>query len=777
MIRYSIIFAKRLFFRNLSYSLLALGSLCVGITCALIIFLWVQYELRYDRQDPAADHVFAVLNNENIDGDIETQEETVVPLLDLLPDMPEVKAMTRLDNTREQLTNDTITVTRRGVFADSTFFDIFPSPFREGSPVGTLKDSRSIALSRELARLLFPQQQAVNRFVVLGARGEYKVTAVFENYAPNNSLHYVSFVASCHAQPHEAEARQNYYVRLHRPEFAPTVEQRIDRTFKAYFKNDHVKAKLFCLTDWRLHWNFENGEVSGGRIVYVVLFATIGVFILVMACVNYINLATARASRRGKEISIRKVSGAQQKTLILQFLMESGGLSFAATAVSVPLVSLVLPFFNYISQLPLTLDLHQPALLAALVIIPILTGILAGAFPAFVMSSLRPAAVIKGNYAMLLTGASLRQGLVVFQFVLSVMMIFGSLVLWQQTDFLVKREVGYDRHNVINVWLPGRPFPMEALKDQITQHASIVGAAYGGASPMEINGYADVTWAGMPTGKKIYFYGASADFDMIEVLKIKTIDGRNFSRAFQSDSANYVVTKQAAELLGFSNPIGQKITYTMFGEREGEIVGVIEDFHNDDIHLPMAPVIFSIGKRHELTNLFVRYREGKAEEAVAHVRKVFHQVVPDELLDYSFLDRDFQDQLYQEYFVGRLSRTFTVVSLVIGCLGLAGLSLFQNERRAKEVGIRKVLGASTRQVISVLLRDFVKPVGLSLAIALPLGGYVMQRYLERYPYRVPLTIFTFLIVAGMLVLLVLSVAMSGAYIVATKNPVENLKAE
>lgn len=774
MLYFNLVFAIRLFFRNLSYSLIALGSLVVGITCALIIFLWVQYELSYDHQDPEADHVFVVLNNENIDGGIRTHDGTPVPLSELLLEAPEVKAMTRIDNAREQLGNGTITVTQLGVFADSGFFEIFPTPFLEGLSNG--RETRSIALSRKLAGLLFPHQQALNRFVVLGARGEYKVTAVFENYAPNNSLHYVDFVAPYLAKTPEEEW-QNYYVRLHRPEFARKVEQRIDRKFNTYFKHDDVKAKLFCLTAWRLHWNFENGEVSGGRIVYVVLFAAIGVFILVMACVNYINIATARASLRGKEIGIRKVNGAQRRSLIIQFLGESGGFSVVATAVSIPLVYLVLPYFNALTQIPLTFDLDQPTLLATLAAIPLATAILAGSFPAFVMSSLRPAAVMKSSFPVLANGANLRQGLVVFQFVLSATMIFGSMVLWQQTNFLLTREVGYDRHNVINVWLPGRALPMEALKHRVTQHAAIERAAYGGASPMEINGYANVKWPGMPAGKEIYFYGASGDFDMIETLRLKVIAGRSFSRAFGSDSANYVVTRKAAEMLGFADPIGQKITYTMFGEREGEIVGIIEDFHNDDIHMPMAPVIFSIGKPDELTNLFVRYREGKAEEAVAHIRKVFRQMVPDEPLSYSFLGRDFQDQLYLERFVGKLSFTFTIVSLVIGGMGLAGLSLFQRERRTKEVGIRKVLGASTRQVMSVLLRAFVKPVALSLAIALPLASYVMQQYLESYPYRVPVTMFTFLAVSGGLILLVLLVVMSGAYSVATRNPVDSLRSE
>jgi len=780
MLNSVLVLTFRNFLRNFNYSIITLGGLVVGISTALLIFLWVSYELSYDREDPDNNRVFVVMHNELFEGEIQTNEGTYAPLTDfLLTEVPEVEAMTRVNNAREQLNYQDRSLSKEGIYADTGFFKVFKPKVIAGDAVHPLPDNYSIALSQEVANLLFKDIDAVGKFISIGGQREFKVTSVYSNYPDNSSNDYVNYILPFHAKHHEPDEWQDYYIKLYQAETKTTVEQRIDAELKEFFGNENTKSYLFCLTDWRLHWNFKNGKPSGGRIVYVIIFSITAVFILLMACVNYMNLATARATKRAREIGVRKMTGATQHVLIRQFLGESMMLSCLATAVSVLVVFLMLPLFRELMGLPLQFTLTDPLLLLGLLGITLFTGLIAGSYPAFMLSAFKPASILKGNIYSSLTGARLRSGLVVFQFVLSIVMIFGALIMWQQTNFLLKKDVGYDKHNVINVWINASVLniPLQAFREEIANHPSVVSASYGGASPMEVNGYAEVKWAGMTLGTHTYLYGATTDFDMVPVLRMKIVQGRNFSRDLISDSSNFIINKRAAEVMGFENPIGQRVTYTMFGEQQGEIIGVIEDFNNDDIHLPIAPVLFCIGSPKYLGNLFVRYHDGQLDAALENLKKVFNKYQPGIFLNYSFLDSDYEMQLYREKFLGRLSAAFTVIAIIIACLGLFGLTMFNAERRTKEIGIRKVLGATVRQVVVLLCREFLKPVLISFVIAFPLAYYFMQQYLEDFAFRVSITVFSFLIVGGAMFLLVMLAVFHQAFKAAVKNPVEALKTE
>jgi len=769
----------RNFFRNLYYSLITLSSLVVGISTAVLIFVWVGYELSYDKQDTDASRVFMVMINELRDGEIQTQDETYVPLAELFTnDVSEVEAMTRIDNTEEQLTLKETSVSKYGAYVDSTFFKVFKTTIKEGLTTAPLSGKHSIAVSDQLAQLLFPNTNAVGKFISLGVKGEFKVTAVFESYPENNSLNYIHFVLPFNAIPRQSDEWQDYYVKLNKAQSKTAVEKKVDAKFKEFFKNDQTTSLLFCLTDWRLHWNFENGKISGGRITYVIIFTITGIFILLMACVNYMNIATARATKRAKEIGVRKMTGASQKTLITQFLSESLIFSFLATFISVLLVYLLMPSVRELTGLPLQFSITNPVIAFGLTLMALFSGLVAGSYPAFMLSSFKPASVLKGNLNSALTGAGLRGTLVVFQFVLSNVMIFGAMIMWRQTEFLLKKDVGYDKHNVINVWLPSDSgLPLDPFKDEISNHSSVEAVAYGGASPMEVNGYAEVKWSGMPSDP-VYLYGVSADFDMVQTLGLKIIQGRNFSKDFISDSSGFIITKRAAAILGFANPIGQRITYTMFGDREGEIIGVIDDFNNDDIHLPIAPVLFCIGKPGnpgEINNMFIRYREGQQDAALKNLKKVFSKYQLGLPLNYSFLDTDYVTQLNREVFLGKLSISITIIAIAISCLGLLGLTLFNVERRTKEIGIRKVLGASISQMMSLLFKEFLKPVFISFLIAFPIAYYFMNQYLEGFAYRISINVFSFLLAAIAMIFMIILIVSYQSYKAANKNPVDALK--
>jgi len=777
MFRSHLTLLARQFYRHLPFSLITLSSLIIAITAAMLIFTWVHYELTYDRQDPEADHVFILLNHEEVDGSIQTYDQTVVPLLDLLVQAPEVAAMTRIDNTQHLFWQNNTSLSREGAYADSSFFHVFRANFLEGTRLTALDGKHGIALSESLARTLFPGEKALGRFVNLGGVGEVMVTAVFEDFPANNSLHYLNFVLPYQNIVRAEDEWTDYYVRLHHPTLAAALEKRVDVAFADYFGHNKVKSMLFSLIDWRLRWNFVDGQVSGGRVVYVALFAATGVFILLMGCVNYMNIATARATRRAKEIGVRKMNGATQRALVRQFLGESIIFSLLALAGAVLLTYLLLPAFRELTRLPLTFTLSEPVVWVALLALAVATGLLAGSFPAFLLSRFRPAQVIRGQLAAGFTGTHLRLGLVVFQFVLSVVMIFGAWVVQRQTQFLLQRDAGYDRHQVVNVWLDGLPPQPEALLHEISQHPSVVNVAYGGASPMEVNGYAEVKWAGMPGNRQVYLYGASAGFNMIETLELKLAAGRTFSPSVASDSNNFVVTRRAAELLGFDNPIGQRITYTMFGEREGAIIGIIEDFHNDDIHLPMAPVIFCIGKANELSNLFVRYREGTAEAVTTHLKSSLQKVLPDAPFNYSFLDQDYETQLYREKFVGRLSQALTIVAILIAGLGLLGLTMYQSERRTREIGIRKVMGASVPSILALLSKEIVSLILVANLLAWPIAWYFMNQWLHSFAYHINMNVVAYLLSAIAAVVVALLTVSMQTIRAARTNPAHTLRYE
>jgi putative ABC transport system permease protein len=413
-----------------------------------------------------------------------------------------------------------------------------------------------------------------------------------------------------------------------------------------------------------------------------------------------------------------------------------------------------------------------------LLAIVLLTSLLAGSYPAWILSSFKPITVLKSNPYTGIGGGVLRKALVIFQFTLSVIIIFCSLITWQQTDFLLKKELGYDKHRVINIWLDENLHPsFENLRAQVQAHTSIESAAFGGASPMEVNGYAECNRAIGPFESPLLFYGVNIDDHILNTLKFEFVAGRNFSSDHASDSLNFIITQYAADLLGFENPIGQRITYNMYDQQEGEIVGVIKDFQHDDIHTAIKPVVFGFGKPAHLANMFIRYKEGNLDEALIHIQNIFEQLQPGIPLNHSFLDSDFERQLYREKLLSNISIAFTLIAISIACLGLFGLVLFNAQRRTKEIGIRKVLGASVGQVTVMLCRDFIPPVLYSFLLAFPLAYYLMQTFLEGYPSHITISFVSFLGVTAAMLLLVLGTASHQSLKAAQKNPVDALKTE
>jgi putative ABC transport system permease protein len=761
--------------------MITLSSLVVGITTALLMFLWVTYEFKFNKSVIDNDRIFALLINNTVEGEIHTEEGTHIPLMDFLSrEVPGIEAATRVSNANVVFSKGEKAIAKTGVYADSGFFSVHIPAHVRGNAASTFSDTRAVAISETLARELFHDNDAIGKTIFLiDQKKEFVVKAVFAPYPANSSFKYIHFVFPFQARP-EDDDWLNHDIKLRSGASQSDVEKQIDKKIAQLYPDDHGRTSslLLAVADWRLRWNFANGRVSGGRIVYVLSFAITGLFVLVMACINYMNIATARATRRTREIGVRKMTGATQNALVRQFMFESLVMTGIAAMLSLMFAYLVLPLFNQLVGIQLHLSFSDPILLGGLVGIILFTSLLAGSYPALILSSFRPAVVLKGNLHSGVSGSVFRKTLVIFQFALSAVMVFCALVTWQQTDFLLKKDTGYDKHRVINIWLDDDLKPsFDNLRATVLSHTAIESAAFGGCSPMEVNGYAECNSVSSPYPAPLLFYGANIDEHVLSTLNFEFVRGRNFSHDHASDSSNFIITQSAADLLGFDNPIGQRITFNMFSPLEGEIVGVIRDFQNDDIHTIVKPVVFVFGKSQYLANLFVRYRENQLEEALNHLRSTFQQLQPGVPLNYSFLDSDFENQLYREKLLRNISIAFTVIAIIIACLGLFGLVLFNAQRRTKEIGIRKVLGASVKQVAVMLCRDFIPPVFYALLLAFPLAYYLMQKFLEGYPSRISISIDLFLLVGGTLLGLVLITASYQSIKAARQNPVDALKTE
>ena len=779
MIQSTLTFLIRNFFRNLSFSVITLSSLVVGITTTLLLFVWVNYELSYNKSVVDHDRIFALLMNDKVEGEIHTEEGTRIPLMDFLSnEVAEIEAVTRIDNKNAMLANGDKSIHKTGVYADSSFFTVHAPDQLQGNATQALVNNHSIAISKTLASDLFDDHNAIGKTILVDRKTEFIITAIFAPYPDNSSFRYINFVLPFSSRLKDADDWVNHDIKLVDAFSRESVEKRIDLKIAQLFPQADTKSLLFGLDDWRLRWNFENGKVSGGRIVYVIIFSITGLFVLIMACINYMNISTARATKRMREIGVRKMTGATQPNLIRQFMIESLIMTSIGALLSIMLTYLLLPLFNQLVGVNLILSFADPLLIIGLLSIVLLTTLLAGSYPAWILSSYKPIVVLKSGLYSGIGGAGQRKALVIFQFTLSVIIIFCSLITWQQTDFLLKKDLGYDKHRVINIWLDENLHPsFENLREQVQAHTAIESAAFGGASPMEVNGYAQCNRTTAPFASPLLFYGANIDDHILNMLNFQFVSGRNFSRDHASDSLNFVITQNAADLLGFDNPIGERITYDMFGQQEGEIVGVIKDFQHDDIHTAIKPVVFVFGKSNYLANMFVRYKEGKLDEALNHLRNVFERLQPGIPLNYSFLDSDFERQLYREKLLSNISIAFTIIAITIACLGLFGLVLFNAQRRTKEIGIRKVLGASVSQVTIMLCRDFIPQVLYSFLLAFPVGYYLMQKFLESYASRITISFGTFLLVAALMLFLVLITTSHQSLKAAQQNPVDSLKTE
>ncbi|HRG78426.1 MAG TPA: ABC transporter permease [Cyclobacteriaceae bacterium] len=784
MLRSVLTTAIRHFARHQVYSTISLGGLVIGITAAMLLFIWVIDELDYDRYHPDNDRVFMVLREKKLpDGQLITGETTPAPLADYLKsEIPEIESICRVGfGQRVLVANGNKSINADGTFAESSYFDVFNIPVLIGNRTNLLPDNNSIVISEKLAKTLFDDSAILGKTILVNNQMEFRITGVFADHPTNSSL------SSEYVLPFEYHAQQELstwddsnvytYVKLNNTFAKQLVEEKIKDKIDLVRGTKETTLFLFGFTDWHLYYNEVVNRQPGGGIVYVIAFSLTGFFILVMACINFINLSTARAAIRAREIGVRKMSGATRSVLIRQFMMESLLITTLAVIFSLLLVYLSLPLFNAITGKELTLSVTDSKTIFGTLAILLFTGVLAGGYPAFLLSSLKPATILKGNVNSVFTGAHLRRGLVVFQFSLSVILIFCAIIIQQQVEFLKNKNLGFDKDNVM-YFEPGQEtaLSVEVFKAEAFQNPNIEHVGQAAASPMEINGVGEVFWKVNGSTQTMLINNNPCDYDYLPTLGFELIKGRNFSPTIISDSAAVVITETAAELMGFEDPIGQIIDFGF----EAKIIGVVKDFHNADIHTAIAPVVFYLGNEETFgrwKRIFIRYKPGTQTEVMEYLKSITQKLTPGMPYEFRFVDQDFEYQFAEDLRVGALSVFFTIIAIVVACLGLFGLTLFNTQRRTKEIGVRKVLGATIAEVVVMLCKDFSRPIIIALILALPVAYFIMTDFLTMYQYHTQITYSTFIITGLVLLILALLTVAYQSIQAAKKNPVEALKTE
>jgi putative ABC transport system permease protein len=782
MLKNYIKIAWRSLLKNKFFSFINVFGLALGMSCSLLIGLWVKDEVNYDRFLPHLDDIFFVRTNGTSEGKIYTSTQTPGPLAEVLKrDVPEVLYATKVQYPEEILVKVGEKSTKeRGFYATKDFFLVFDYPAIAGSPMVAHSRLDQIIITRKVAEKFFGSTNALGKRLQFNDKTYYTVGAVLEDL-PGNSTFQFDWIINYDVQ--EQDWKKTWgnnsfmtYVRLN----AKAEPAKAEASMKGiYRRNTDWKEVpvpvLQPMKDVYLYAEYENGKAVGGKIEYVRIFALVALFILLIACVNFMNLATARSAMRAKEIGVRKVVGALRSSLIGQFMSESVLTSLLAVFVALVFVSLALPVFNTVFVKQIVLNLADPMLWLGVLVLVLITGFISGSYPALFLSALQPIRILKGTLKFGMGAVLFRRTLVVFQFTLSIFLIIGMLAVAHQMNYIRTKNLGLDRENVIYVPLESETYNrMEAFRQELIRTPSIASASVTMSLPMNIQASSgDLTWPGKKPEQNSNASTMSVGYDFIKTMNIQLVAGRDFSSARKADSTSYIINEAAAKMMGMKDPVGKQVGFWM---GKGPIIGLMKDFHLQSLHSPITPLILTLIPGNT-SYLMVRTEKGKTTEAIDELEQTTRKFNPNYPFEYHFLDEAYEKMYRSEQQVNTLINYFGALAILISCLGLFALAAFTAEQRMKEIGVRKVLGASVGSLVSLISRDFLKLVLVALVLASPLAWWAVSQWLDTFQYRVELSWWLFAMagaLAGLIAFLTVSYQSVKA---ALTNPVTSLRSE
>ncbi len=773
-------------FTHRIFSLINISGLALGMATCILIFLWVQDELGFDRFHENADDLYRVVENQfYAGGEIFPVAVTPGPLaFTLKDDYPEIVNVCRMQGSMTMLVEyEDQSFNQPGLMpASPTFFEMFTFPFLQGDATTALNDLNSIVITSSMAKKYFGDRDPLGEVLRLGGQDEYKVTGVIGEIPANSHLQFnlvIPFLSMARFDSYIESWESNaYYTYVQLQEGTPhqEVSAKITDVIKEYNEGSVTDLYLQPLTRIHLHSDFTADIGGHGEFQYVVLFSVIALIVLAIACINFMNLSTARSANRAKEVGMRKVVGAQRYQIALQFISESIIMVIISFGIALFLVELLLPVFNNLAAKELAvgqLDFGQVMILAGAVL---LTGLVAGSYPAIFLSSFQPVQVLRGALSAGARSSTMRKVLVIGQFALATGLIIGALIVHHQLDYIQNKKLGYDRDNLVYFRMGRTVQPnYEVLKQELEQNPGVVAVSRASALPTYLGSSSSgFKWEGKNPDENILIHFAVVGYDYEKTLGLEMATGRFYSREFPSDAAGaIVVNEEAIRVMGLEDPIGQLLTG--LGE-ERSIIGVVKDFHFKSVHNKIEPLVLIWSER--FANLvLVKVQGTDLTATMASIESTWDQVNGGTPFEYRFLDEDF-DRIYRtEQRVGRIFNYFSFLAIFISCLGLFGLSSFITEQRIKEIGVRKVLGASVTEIAVQFAREFSLWVVIANLIAWPLGWYVMNNWLDNFAYRIGFDLGPFLI-AGIGSLTIALVTVSYHSVAGARaNPADSLRYE
>lgn len=775
--------AWRNLIRNKSFSLLNIVGLSLGLWCTLLIGLWIVDELGKDAFHVNGARISQVMSTfVSEEGIGDTWNGTGYPVGEALSEnFPEIEKVVRRAGPREAVTRvGEKTISAKVIAADVSFFELFTFPLLDGNSETCLKSLKNVVLSAEKAILLFPNGNAIGKTVNLAldeTEESYLVSGIFSALPQQSTLQFEAVVPLDNFLPMNNKSWGNTWVKTFiLSEENANIEalgQKLKNIPEEIGGDSYRTLSLQSIEDSYLYSKFENGVVNGGRIDTVILFSIIAIFILLIACFNFINLTTAWAIKRSKEVGVKKVLGAGKASLLGQFFVESVVLVTLSVLMAVILAYLSMPLFNIITEKTLLLDLTEPHFYGILGVISLATILLSGLYPAYSMASFKSTTTLHQNLKGNSGKKTLRKGLVVFQFILCMVMISGTLVVYLQLDFIQNKNLGLDKENIIYMPMDGQTIQQsKAVKAELAKFSGIKSVSAG--SNIDMDGATqDPTWEGRIAGDGVKSFSIlNFDIGLLEMLNIDIVEGRSFSKDFATDTLNYIVNEAAVKLMEVDNPIGKSMSF--WGD-EGKIIGVAKNFHFNSLHNPITPLILRSQPSYSWL-FYVKTTSGNAQNVIAHLKKVHEQfsALP---FSYYFLDEAIENGYKEEKKIQQLSGIFAILAIVISCLGLFGLAMFTANQRIKEIAVRKILGANISSLFKLLSKDFIKLVGLALLIAVPISWYVMNNWIETFAFHIAIQWWMFVIAGSILLIIALLTVSYQSLKVAKTNPSKTLRTE
>ena len=784
MIKYYFKTAIRNIRRYSTHSILNISGMAIGMACAILILLWVQDEWNYDRHFEHADDLYRVIEKQKSpNGEVSMFAPTLSAVAPgLKNEFPEIIRSSRVIHTPLALKKRDEFIEETVVVVDKDFLKMFNLKFIRGDINTALDDPHNIVITEETAHKYFGNEDALGK--TLPSRGYMvTVTGVVKPFPHNSHLQFNFLVpiewltgSGGNINDWRDPGRSYSYVELKKGTDSKLVDKKIQNFIIKHKKG--TDAEIFLQNIKKIHLYSSRKysyDISGhGDITYVTILGLIAVFILLIACINFMNLSTAQSVQRAREIGVRKVAGANKQKIIVQFLGESLLIVFVALGFAMILVELLLPGYNGLTGKQLAVSCQSVGLYISLIGTVLFCGLLAGSYPALYLSSLKPIDIMNGVINKNPGNAQFRRALVVFQFSLSVLLIICTIIVSAQLNYMQNKKLGYNKDNIGYFMFPIRPGDpkLEALKKELNNNPDILSVTKGN-SPLNLEFTSGgFSWAGKKAGDDVLFHRLDTDEDYAKTFQLELKEGRFFSSEFPTDNTAAVINEKAAEFMCLKNPVGEVLT-TPWGAKL-TIIGVLKDFHFQSLHYKIEPLIM---KKGESNNLIVKMKPDHILATVESINKTFKSFSPGLPMDFHFLDDDFDNLYRTEQRMSKIFSYFSLLAIVISCLGLIGLSLFMTELRTKEIGIRKVNGAKPIEIFSLVSKEYIVWVLISVIIASPVAWYAMHRWLENFAYKTELSWWIFAL-AGLLALGIALLTVSWqSWKAATRNPVEALRYE